>query len=118
MPILTSATRAPVWWGRAFFALIFPPLYWLLVTPFFLIVARNGQTFGKRLLGMYAIGRDGSVMGWRYTLLREVIVKIGLVGTVTVFFLLLIEGLTGTPAGGPGRGAGGALVCLGQGQYK
>ncbi len=86
--------------GAAFFALIFPPLYWLLVGPLFLIVARNGQTPGKLLLRMCVIDSDGEVTGWGYTLLREVVVKVGLFGSITAFSLFFVAALTGTPAGG------------------
>ena len=41
----------------------------------FAIVARNGQSPGKQLLGMYIMCEDGSRAGGGYTWLREIVVK-------------------------------------------
>ena len=60
------------------------PFCLVLVSPWFLVAARNGQTPGKMLLDTYTVGPDGRVAGWGYTLFREVVVKVGLFGAVTV----------------------------------
>ena len=52
---------------------------WLV---WFLIVAQRGQTPGKQMLGMYIMREDGSRAGGWYTILREVVVKGLLFGTV------------------------------------
>ena len=52
---------------------------WLI---WFLIVAQRGQTPGKQMLGMYIMREDGSRAGGWYTILREVVVKTLLFGTV------------------------------------
>ena len=65
-------------------------LDWLIVTVtlgvgwliWFLIVAQRGQTPGKQMLGMYIMREDGSRAGGWYTMLREIVVKILLFGTV------------------------------------
>ena len=48
----------------------------------FLIVAQRGQTPGKQMLGMYIMREDGSRAGGWYTILREIVVKVLLFGTV------------------------------------
>jgi len=47
-------------------------------------VRTNGQTVGKRLLGIRVITRDGNRMDWRSAVLREVILKTLLFQVITI----------------------------------
>ena len=69
-------------------------LGWLI---WFARTARNGQTPGKQLVGMYIMRKDGSRAGGRYVALRELVVKNmlfwGIVGLLTSGLGLLLAAL-------------------------
>ena len=63
----------------------------------FAIVARNGQSPGKQLLGMYNMREDGSRAGGGYTWLREIVVKwllfFWIIGPITSALGWIVGGL-------------------------
>ena len=67
---------------------------WLI---WFALTARNGQTPGKQLVGMYIMREDGSRAGGGYVALRELVVKNmlfwGIVGSLTSGLGLLLAAL-------------------------
>ncbi len=57
-------------------------LTWMGYVAWWLVTLRNGQTPGKRLTGIRVIKDDGIPSGWRYTFLREFVIKGLLVGSL------------------------------------
>ena len=67
---------------------------WLV---WFLVEATNGQTPAKRIFGMRVVRSDGSPVGWRYMVLRDIVVKVlvFLVIDQLVFYLVWPDSLWG-----------------------
>ena len=64
-------------WGVAFLLIILPPILFVIAWEIFVLfmVARDGQSPGKKVLKVRIVSADGSEWGWRGTIVREILGK-------------------------------------------
>jgi uncharacterized RDD family membrane protein YckC len=59
-----------------------------------MLATRNGQTVGKRAVGIRVVGEGGAPLDWGRAAMREIVMRglvINLIGTVTIGIVSLLD---------------------------
>lgn len=94
--LLENNNLTRILFAAAATSLILMALIVVIYAIWWLFALRNGQTPGKQLLGIKVIKEDGSPSGWRYTFLREFVVKgllMSVISNFTFGLALLVDSL-------------------------
>ena len=88
--------------GLAFLLIILPPLliilgFWVYVLA---MIARDGQSPGKKVVKIRIISTDGSAWGWGGTVIRELLSKFLIVSVISAILGALMDRILGPGASG------------------